>query len=233
MADLDLLAFGPHADDVEIGLGGTMARHAALGYRTGICDLTRGDLSTNGTPEERLVEAEAARVALGAAWRGNLGWPDGTIGRDPAHLPAAVAVIREWRPRTIAIPYWKDRHPDHEAASHLLTEAVFKSGLRRYAPGTGAWRPEWIGYYFINDSDPPSFVIDVSEYYETKRRALACHRSQFQPQAPDAEQTRLTSPQFRQLIESRDAQFGALAGVAWAEGIVVKTPIVRPHLFRE
>ncbi|HVB38051.1 MAG TPA: bacillithiol biosynthesis deacetylase BshB1 [Vicinamibacterales bacterium] len=233
MADLDLLAFGPHADDVEIGLGGTMARHAALGYRTGICDLTRGDLSTNGTPEERLVEAEAARVALGAAWRGNLGWPDGTIGRDPAHLPAAVAVIREWRPRTIAIPYWKDRHPDHEAASHLLTEAVFKSGLRRYAPGTEAWRPEWIGYYFINDSDPPSFVIDVSEYYETKRRALACHRSQFQPQAPDAEQTRLTSPQFRQLIESRDAQFGALAGVAWAEGIVVKTPIVRPHLFRE
>ncbi|MDE3156164.1 MAG: bacillithiol biosynthesis deacetylase BshB1 [Acidobacteriota bacterium] len=232
MAELDLLAFGPHADDVEIGLGGTMARHAALGWRTGICDLTRGDLSTNGTPEERLAEAEAARVVLGAAWRGNLGWGDGTIGRDPGHLPAAVAVIRQWRPRTVALPYWADRHPDHVAASELLTEAVFKSGLRRYAPDTPAWRPDWVCYYFINDSAAPSFVIDVSDYYEAKRQALACHRTQFQPAAPGAEPTRLTSPQFRQLIESRDAQFGALAGVIRAEGLVVKTPIVRPHLFR-
>ncbi len=189
-------------------------------------------LATNGTPDERLQEAEAARVVLGAVWRGNLGWNDGAIGSDPAHLPAAVAVVRQWRPRTVAIPYWRDRHPDHVAASHLLTEAVFKGGLRRYAAEGEAWRPDWVCYYFINDSDAPSFVIDVSEHYETKRRALGCHGSQFEPQAPDAARTRLTSPRFRQLIESRDAQFGALAGVAWAEGIVVREPVVRPHLFR-
>jgi len=230
---LDLLVFGPHADDVEIGLGGTVAKHAALGYRTGICDLTRGDLATNGTPAERLAEAEAARVVLGAVWRGNLGWPDGAIGRDPAHLPAAVAVIRRWRPRTVALPYWSDRHPDHVAASQVLTEAVFKSGLRRYEPGTAPWRPDWVCYYFINDSVPASFVIDVTDHYDTKRRALACHRSQFQPQATDAEATRLTSPRFQQLIESRDAQFGALVGVAYAEGLVVRGPLLRPHLFRD
>jgi N-acetylglucosamine malate deacetylase 1 len=233
MADLDLLAFGPHADDVEIGLGGTMAKHAGMGFRTGICDLTRGDLATNGTPDERLAEAEAARTVLGAAWRGNLGWPDGAIGRDPAHLPEAVALLRRWRPRTVAIPYWKDRHPDHVAASTLLTEAVFKSGLRRYDPDAGeAWRPAWVCYYFINDGEAPSFLVDVSAHYETKRRALACHRSQFQPAGSGAEPTRLTAASFRQLIESRDAQFGALAGVAWAEGIVVREPVLRPDLFR-
>lgn len=232
-APLDLLAFGPHADDVEIGLGGTLAKHAALGFRTGICDLTRGDLATNGTPTGRLAEAEAARAVLGAVWRDNLGWPDGAIGGSPAHVPDAVAVIRRWRPRTVALPYWSDRHPDHVAASRLLTEAVFKSGLRRYAVEAGdPWQPEWVCYYFINDSAAASFVVDVSAYYETKRRALACHRSQFEAQGADAEPTRLTSPRFRQLVESRDAQFGARAGVAWAEGLVVREPVLRPHLFR-
>ena len=130
------------------------------------------------------------------------------------------------------MPYWSDRHPDHVAASHVLTEAVFNSGLRRFAADGEPWKPEWSCYYFINDSTAPSFVVDVSDHYETKRRALACHATQFTPSDAGAVQTRLTSRTFQQLVESRDAQFGALAGVAFAEGVVVKEPIARPHLLR-
>jgi LmbE family N-acetylglucosaminyl deacetylase len=118
------------------------------------------------------------------------------------------------------------------AASELLTNGVFNAGLRRYAADGDAWKPEWVCYYFINDAMPPSFVVDVSDDYETKRQALACHRTQFAPSGTGAVQTRLTSSRFSQLIESRDAQFGALAGVAFAEGIVVREPIVRSDLFR-
>jgi LmbE family N-acetylglucosaminyl deacetylase len=130
----------------------------------------------------------------------------------------------------VAIPYWSDRHPDHVAASYLLTEAVFSAGLRRYQAEGEAWKPESVCYYFINDMAAPSFVVDVTAYYDTKRRALACHVTQFRPSPSEAVATRLTSDTFRQLIESRDAQFGAVAGVAFAEGIVIRQPLVRPHL---
>jgi bacillithiol biosynthesis deacetylase BshB1 len=229
---LDLLIFGPHPDDIEIGLGGTVARHAARGDRVGLCDLTRGELGTNGTPEERLREAEEARAVLGARWRGNLGWPDGGIERTPEHLRAAVELIRRASPRVVAIPYWRDRHPDHGAASRLLAEAAFKSRLRRYTADGDPWTGEWVCYYFINEAARASFLVDISEQYETKRRALACHHSQFQPSGADSRQTRLSSPRFLQLVESRDAQFGAQAGVAFAEGIVVREPLVRGDLFR-
>ena len=230
---IDLLVFGPHPDDIEIGLGGTIAKHTALGFRVGLCDLTAGELGSNGTVEERIAEAEAARQVLRAEWRLNLRWPDRAIGRDPEHVRAAAELIRTARPRSIAVPYWSDRHPDHVSASALLTEAIFNAGLRRFAAGAGAWRPEWICYYFINDSASPSFVVDVSDHYDVKRRALACHASQFTPATGDRAATRLTSDRFRQLIESRDAQFGALAGVAFAEGVIVREPVVRQHLFKD
>jgi N-acetylglucosamine malate deacetylase 1 len=229
---LDLLVFGPHPDDLEIGLGGTIARHVALGHQVGLCDLTAGEMGSNGTVEERLAESEAARAVLGAAWRDNLRWPDRRIGSDPSHLAQAVAFIRRHQPRTVAIPYWSDRHPDHVAASQLLAEAVFNSGLRRYPAEGDAWKADWICYYFINDSVPPSFVVDVSEHYEQKRAALDCHASQFQRAAPGATATRLNTPLFRQLVESRDAQFGALASVRWAEGVVVREPLVRQGLLK-
>jgi len=228
----DLLAFGPHPDDLEIGLGATLAKHAALGHRVGLCDLTRGEMGSNGTPEQRLAEAEEARGVLGAAWRENLGWPDRAIGSHADHVKSAVRLIRRTRPRVIVIPYWEDRHPDHAAASRVLIEAVFNARLRRYPIEEVPWHPEWVCYYFINDSAAPSFVVDVSAYYETKRRALACYRSQFHGQPEGAVETRLTSPRFMQLIESRDAQFGALAGVAFAEGILVKEPVVRQSLLK-
>jgi N-acetylglucosamine malate deacetylase 1 len=230
ISQVDLLAIGPHPDDIEIGIGGIVAKHAALGHRVGLCDLTAGEMGSNGTVDERLGEAEAARAVLGAAWRVNLRLPDRAIGTSPDHQRVVASLVRSARPTVVAIPYWSDRHPDHVAASHLLTEGVFSAGLRRYNAEGEAWKPESVCYYFINDMAVPSFVVDVSEHYETKRRALACHVTQFQPSQPDAVATRLTSVRFRQLVESRDAQFGAVAGVAFAEGIVVKQPLVRSHL---
>ena len=228
---VDLLFFGPHPDDIEIGVGGTVARHVSLGHAVGLCDLTAGEMGSNGTVDERLAEAEAARAVLGARWRVNLRWPDRGLG-DPEHVRQAAGLIRAARPRAIAVPHWSDRHPDHVAASRVLTEAVFSAGLRRYQAAGDAWKADWICYYFINDSSMPSFVVDVSPYYETKRRALACHVSQFAPGAGSSVSTRLTTPRFQQLIESRDAQFGALAGVAYAEGFVVRDPVVRETLFK-
>src|SRR5262245_48017444 len=230
---IDLLVFGPHPDDLEIGMGGTIARHTSLGMRVGLCDLTAGEMGSNGTPEERLAEAEAARVVLGAAWRMNLRWPDRRIGKDPGHLDEAVSFIRRHRPKVVALPYWSDRHPDHVAASALLTEAAFNAGLRRYAATGEAWKADWICYYFINDSATPSFVVDVSESYEQKRLALECHATQFTPSAPGSTvATRLNTPLFMQLIDSRDAQFGALAGVNRAEGFIVREPVMRSSLMK-
>ncbi len=230
---IDLLVFGPHPDDIELGLGGTIARETAAGRTVGLCDLTAGELGTNGTPETRRAEADEAARVLGAAWRENLAWPDGAIRATADIIRSAVDLIRRHRPRTVAIPYWQDRHPDHRAASQVLDECVFKSGLAKFDTGLGPWRPDWVCYYFINDGAPPSFVIDVSEVYDRKRAALACYRSQFAPAGPDAAPTRLTAPTFRQLIESRDAQFGALAGVAFAEGVVVREPVARPSLLKD
>jgi bacillithiol biosynthesis deacetylase BshB1 len=228
---VDILAFGPHPDDIEIGIGATIAKHASLGHRVGLCDLTAGEMGSNGTVEERRAEAEAARAVLGAAWRVNLQIPDRAIGSDPSHARRAAEMVRRARPRVVAVPYWSDRHPDHVSASQLLTEAVFNAALRKYPADGDPWRPGMTCYYFINDAGaPPSFVVDVSEHYEAKRRALACYASQFNPGAADAVATRLTSSLFPQLIESRDAQFGAQAGFAFAEGFVTRRPVVRPGL---
>jgi len=229
---VDLLVFGPHPDDLEIGLGGTIARHVASGSSVGLCDLTAGEMGSNGTVEQRIAEAEAARQVLGAAWRENLRLPDRQITSSPDHLMTVAAFIRRHRPRVVAAPFWSDRHPDHVAASALVTEAVFNAGLRKYRAEGDAWKAEWICYYFINDSEKPSFVLDVSDYYEQKRQALDCHVTQFGAPGPGTAATRLNTPLFRQLIESRDAQFGALAGVTWAEGIVVRETPARGSLFK-
>lgn len=229
---IDLLVFGPHPDDLEIGLGGTIARESARGAVVGLCDLTAGEMGSNGTVEERLAEAEEARAVLGAAWRENLRWPDRRIGKDPAHLDQAIGFIRRHQPRVVAVPYWADRHPDHVASSEVLTEACFNAGLRRYPAEGDAWKPDWICYYFINDSVTPSFLIDISDTSERKDAALACHRSQFGTSAAGTVATRLNTPLFRQMIESRDAHLGALAGVRRAEGVVVREPVVRPSLMK-
>ena len=227
---IDLLVFGPHPDDLELGLAGTIARHTAEGYRVGLCDLTAGELGSNGQPDERMAEADEAGRVLGAAFRKNLRWPDGGITSE--RVGDAIDLIREHQPKTVAIPYWDDRHPDHVAASQVLQLAGFRSGLRRVIRDAPAWRPDWICYYFINNSVTPSFVVDVSAHYAKKQAALACHVSQFTPKGDDAVSTRLTASSFARLIESRDAQFGAQIGVAYAEGLIVREPLTRASLLR-
>jgi bacillithiol biosynthesis deacetylase BshB1 len=230
---VDLLVFGPHPDDIEIGLGATVAKHVAMGLEVGLCDLTQGEMGSNGTVDDRRREAEAAAQVLGVAWRENLQWPDGGITGAPEFIRSAVEFIRRHQPKTIAIPYWKDRHPDHVAASEVLTRAAFQSKLRRYETRDAAWRADWVCYYFINDGDTPSFVVDVSDHYQKKRDALACFRTQFSPSGEGSVQTRLTQDSFRQLVFSRDVQFGAQIGVPYAEGLVVREPVVRPSLLRD
>jgi bacillithiol biosynthesis deacetylase BshB1 len=233
VSPVDLLAFGPHPDDIEIGIGATLAKQVSLGHAVGLCDLTAGEMGSNGTADIRVAEGDAACRVLGAAWRVNLRLPDRAIGRDADHITRVAGLVRQARPRVVAIPYWSDRHPDHAAASQLLIEAVFSAGLRRFPAEGDPWKPESSCFYFINDSVAPSFVVDVSPHYETKRQALACYASQFRPSDPDAVATRLTSSRFAQLIESRDAQFGAQVGVAFAEGFVVRSPVIKAHLLAD
>jgi bacillithiol biosynthesis deacetylase BshB1 len=231
MSPVDLLAFGPHPDDLEIGMGGALALEASRGVRVGLCDLTRGERGSNGTPEERVAEGQAAAAVLGAAWRVNLGLADGGLAAAPDQVRAVAALVRSARPAVVAIPFERDRHPDHVAAHALLVRAVFDAGLRRFdAPGA-PWRPARVVSYFINDAAPASFVVDVTASYPAKRAALACYVTQFTAAEPGAVPTRLTSPLFSQLVESRDAQFGAVAGVAFAEGFVVRDPLLLPDLF--
>ena len=228
---VDLLAFGPHPDDIEIGMAGTVAKHAALGARVGLCDLTRGELGSNGTPEARVQEGDAAARVLGAAWRVNLGLPDGGLSPTRDQVTVIAELIRRAQPSILAIPHARDRHPDHGAAHLLLVRAIFDAGLRRF-PATGdPLRARAVCSYFINDHGAPSFVVDVSEFYERKREALACYRSQFSAESPDAVVTRLTSPLFAQLVESRDSHFGARADVRWAEGFVAQQPLRMSQLF--
>ncbi len=226
MSPVDLLVFGPHPDDLEIGMAGTIARHVDQGARVGLCDLTRGELGSNGTPDQRVAEADEARAVLGASWRVNLGLPDGGLTLDHAQRRAVAELVRSARPAAVAIPSGIDRHPDHVAAHALLRRALFDAGLRRFTADGEPWRPERVCEYFINDSTAPVLVIDVSAVYERKRAALACYRSQFTPAGPGAVSTRLTSPLFAQLVESRDAQFGALAGVRHAEGFTLGEPLL-------
>jgi bacillithiol biosynthesis deacetylase BshB1 len=226
MSPVDLLVFGPHPDDLEIGMAGTIARHVDQGARVGLCDLTRGELGSNGTVEQRGAEAEEARAVVGASWRVNLGLPDGDLSLERAQRRAVAELVRRARPAAVAIPSGADRHPDHVAAHALLRRALFDAGLRRFAAEGDPWRPDRMSEYFINDSTAPVLVVDVSAVYERKRAALACYRSQFAPAGTGAVPTRLTSPLFAQLVESRDAHFGALAGVRYAEGFIVREPML-------
>ena len=233
MDPVDLLVFGPHPDDLEIGLGGTIAKHTALGYRVGSVRLTAGEMGSNGTVDERLAEAEAARSVLGAHWRINLRWPDRAIGRGADHVRDAVQADPRRAAAGDRAAVWRRSSSRSCRRLDVLTDAVFNAGLRRYETGSEPWRADWVCYYFINDSTPPSFVVDVSQHYQRKRDALACHRSQFAPGDGGAVATRLTSPLFLQLVESRDAQFGAQAGVSFAEGVVVRGPLLRSSIFKD
>lgn len=222
---IDLLAIGPHPDDVELGMGGTLARHRAAGYQTAIIDLTRGEMGSNGTPEQRVAEGEAAARILGCAWRQNLGLPDrGLNPYDPTQVRRVVEAIREARPRVLALNWKEDRHPDHRAASALVAEAIFNAGLRRYETGQEPHRPATVLYYFINDEAEPSCLVDITSFQAQKNESLFAHTSQFVGGEGGVETRLNRAGGLPYLVESRDRLFGARAGVAYAEGFVRQQP---------
>jgi bacillithiol biosynthesis deacetylase BshB1 len=229
--EIDLLAFGPHPDDVELGMGGTLAKQSALGYRTAIVDLTRGEMGSNGTPAQRVAEGEAAARILGCQWRRNLGLPDrGLDHRDPEQLRRVVEAIRACRPKVVAINWGEDRHPDHVAACRLMEEAIFTAGLRRYETEWAPYRPLKVVYYFINDEREPSFYVDITDFHRQKIESLFAHASQFQREAGEVETRLNRAAGLPYLVESRDRLFGAKVGVLYAEGFFTKQHRLCPDL---
>jgi N-acetylglucosamine malate deacetylase 1 len=229
---IDLLAFGPHPDDVELGIGGTLAKHSAAGYTTAIIDLTRGEMGSNGTPAQRIAEGEAAAAILGCAWRRNLGLPDrGLDYRDPEQMRRVVNAIRAAQPRAVAINWGVDRHPDHVNACRLMEEAIFTAGLRRYQTELAPYRPAKVLYYFINDEAEPSFYVDITPFQAKKLESMFAHRSQFQVGEGDVETRLNKAGGLPYMVESRDRLYGSKAGVQYAEGFVIKRPPLVHDIF--
>lgn len=224
---LDVLALAAHPDDVELCAGGTMCLLAKQGYRTGIVDFTRGELGSRGTPELRMEEAaEAARI-LGLAVRENLGIPDGRIENSRENQIKVIRVVRRYRPRIVLINPPECRHPDHGAAAQLSVDALFYGGLRKLETfeddGTPQepWRPQHVLHYMQTLPFEPTLVVDVSEVWEQRVRALQAFRSQFyNPDYQPAEgepETFISNPAFFDWIEARARTYGHHIGATYGE----------------
>ncbi|RAU95555.1 bacillithiol biosynthesis deacetylase BshB1 [Paenibacillus sp. YN15] len=222
---LDLLIFGAHPDDAEIGMGATIYKHTSAGLRVGICDLTRAEMSSNGDVETRKREAEEAAQILGLAERTNLGLPDRGLNAGKEQIDAITLEIRRLRPRIVMAPYWQDRHPDHVACSHLVKEAVFNAKLRRYLPQSEPVLVEKLLFYFINDVYEADLVVDVGEVYDRKTAALSAYRSQFTEAGPgnDYVVTPLNQSYLTR-VEERDRLLGQKLNFTYAEGFVSLMP---------
>ena len=236
---LDVLAVGPHPDDVELCCGGTLAVLADRGWRVGVLDLTRGELASNGTPETRAEEAAAASEVLGVTHRENLGLPDGFLDAsagygdpDPARRMASsqlgrlVEALRRLRPRLVLAPWRQARHPDHAAASELVTRAFFFSGVGGYVtdPPHPATRPGWLVYYPMRVDVAPSFVVDVSSAHARKVRAVSCYTSQMARREGDLP-TASNDPRHLGVVWARDRTWGGHIGVAHGEAFVTQATL--------
>ncbi|OWR29159.1 bacillithiol biosynthesis deacetylase BshB1 [Saccharibacillus sp. O23] len=222
---LDILIFGAHADDAEIGMAGTIVKHTRAGYRVGICDLTFAEMSSNGTVELRKQEAESAAAVLGLAVRSNLGLADRGLFRTEEHIRRITAEIRKHAPRIVFAPYWEDRHPDHIACSGLVEEAVFNAKLRRYMPELPPVQAEQLYFYFINDPGPTDLMVDVTDVYAVKEEALRCYESQFA--APGRGNDNVATPltaQYVERVRARDSLLAQKQGLGYAEGFASKLP---------
>ncbi|HSM07716.1 MAG TPA: bacillithiol biosynthesis deacetylase BshB1 [Gemmatimonadota bacterium] len=223
---LDLLAVGCHPDDVELTCGGTLRRVADQGYRTGILDLTRGELGTKGTPARRAREADRAAEILGATVRDNLELPDaGILPTDEARRHA-VAAIRRLRPSVVILPWIRGRHPDHRLGSELMRDACFLAGLAKYGEGE-PHRPRKVLYAvsFREDVGKPTFVVDVSEQFERKMDAIRCYASQFD-EAIQAGEAFPTGQPFYELVETQGRHYGSLIRRPFGEPFVTEETIV-------
>jgi N-acetylglucosamine malate deacetylase 1 len=220
---LDLLAVAPHPDDVELTCGGTVLKMAEAGYRTGILDLTQGETGTRGTPEIRAREAARAAKILGVKIRRNAGLPDAHLRVCDEQKAVIAEIIRELQPRTVILPYWEGRHPDHYTAATLAYEACFVAGLKNYPAAGDPFRPFKIIYAAAYSTVTPTFAVDITKQYERRRRAILAYSSQFTPAR------RSRNPKvFLPLDELEDRMnfvarhYGRMIGVQYAEGFVVK-----------
>ena len=224
---LDILAFGAHPDDVELGCGATIAKHVASGKKVGIVDLTRGELGTRGSAEIRDLEAKKSADILGLELRKSMNFKDGFFTNDEAHQLELIKVIREYQPDIILCNAVCDRHPDHSKASELTSSSCFLSGLRKIETGQEAWRPRVVYHYIQFNNIKPDFVVDVSNFIEQKLLAVKAFSSQFYNPSSKEPNTIISSKSFLDSIRYRAADLGRLSGVNYAEGFTVeKTPIV-------
>jgi bacillithiol biosynthesis deacetylase BshB1 len=218
---LEILAIAAHPDDVEQTCGGTLIKMAEKGYRTGVLDLTAGDMGTRGTPEQRLEEAaEAAKILL-ASLRENLRFPDARLENTISARMTLAVKIREMRPRVVVLPYWEGRHPDHYRASELGYEACFLAGLKKLDEYSEPHRPYKILYSSIYANVTPSFVVDISAQFERRMAALLSYRSQYGGGSEGGE----LFPQEQEIRERLGAVarfYGNLVGVKYGEPFVVK-----------
>jgi N-acetylglucosamine malate deacetylase 1 len=220
---IDLLAIAAHPDDAELTSGGTLLRMASQGYATGILDLTRGETGTRGTPETRLKEAAAAGKILKVKVRRNLGLPDAHLRVCDEYKQAIAEVIRELRPRTVILPYWQGRHPDHKAAAALGYEGCFIAGLKNYAMSGEAYRPFKVLYAAAYEGARPTFAVDITKFYDQRRRAILVYKSQFSP--PKSERGGKVFLPLDELEERMSLQarhYGRMIDVKYAEAYVVK-----------
>lgn len=232
---LDLLCFGAHPDDVEIGMGGTIRKHVELGFKVGICDLTMAELSSNGTVTERQKEAEKSAEILGVSKRINLGFPDRGLELNRDVLGSIVHIIREYKPIVIFVPYEDDRHPDHGMTTRIIEEALFTATIRKYqwsaAEKQSPHRVTQTYYYFINGFNKPNVIVDISAHIDVKRQALLAYQSQFTNQE-NGVKTRLNTG-FIDVLEGREKLFGKILDMPYAEGFMVKEPIIMTHFVPE
>ncbi|MDP9194536.1 MAG: bacillithiol biosynthesis deacetylase BshB1 [Acidobacteriota bacterium] len=221
---VDIIFFGAHPDDVELSAGGTAAKCVKDGLRIGIIDLTRGEMGTRGTPQLRKKEAQRAAKALGATFRKQLDFQDGNLQTGREQELEIIELLRIHRPKLVVAPWPDDRHPDHTRTGRIVTEASFYAGLKSLQTGAPAHRPQTVLYYLQNYMIPPSFVVDVSQTWKTKMRAVAAFQSQFHDPKSKEPQTFISDPKFLEMIGARGRHFGALIGASYGEAFVTKQP---------
>jgi len=218
---VDILAIAAHPDDVEQTCGGTLIRMAELGYRTGVLDLTAGEMGTRGTPEQRLSESQQAARHLRLAFRDNLRLPDARLENTLAARLSLALRLRELRPRVVILPYWEGRHPDHYRASELGYEACFLAGLRKIEPSSEPHRPKQIIYASCYANVKPSFVVDISAQFERRMAALLSYRSQY-GEGDAGGSLFPNQSEIRERLAAIARFYGNLIGARYGEPFIVK-----------
>lgn len=220
--NLDVLIFGAHPDDAELAMGGTIAKLTKSELKIGIVDLTRGELGTRGTPETRQQEAFNAAIALKVAVRENLELPDGDIKRTQENLIKVIKEIRKFKPKIIFAPYFNDRHPDHIDASSLIKQAMFSTGLSKIKTFEKEipqihYRPLKLFYYMQTYTFEPTFIVDISDTFDLKMKAVNCYATQFHDPKSKEPETFISSPEFINYIKSRAEFYGFAIGKRFGE----------------